>query len=32
MISVKLNVAGFFLYYIFERVWNYFHHENPDPK
>ena len=25
ILAVQLNVAGFFLYYIFERVWNYYH-------
>jgi len=25
ILAVELNVAGFFLYYIFERVWNYYH-------
>ena len=25
ILAVELNVAGFFLYYIFERVWNCYH-------
>ena len=28
IVAVELNVAGFFLYYIFERVWNYYHENN----
>lgn len=28
ILAVELNVAGFFLYYIFERVWNWYHEKS----